>query len=204
MSNEIQNKSESAKKLASTEEDRLFMTEVLALAQEAAAQGEIPVAAILVESGQILARAANSREKSQNPLGHAEVLCLMEAAEKTGRRFFPQASLYCNLEPCLMCLGAIIQARVGRLVYAAADQKGGAAYLLEDPELRVNHRPELQAGLLAEESSQLLKSFFRSRRQINKHYGGRGARRILYEKGYTKPELINQKEPSEDRAQLEE
>ena len=135
----------------------------LAEARAAAAAGEVPVGAVVVDgAGEILARAGNRREAEQNPLAHAELLALSAAARAAGSWRLAGATLYVTLEPCAMCAGAIVLARIARLVYGAADPKAGfcgsLGDLVRDP--RLNHRAEVLGGVLAEESGALLKGFF--------------------------------------------
>jgi len=135
----------------------------LAEARASAAAGEVPVGAVVVDgAGEILARAGNRREAEQNPLAHAELLALSAAARAAGSWRLAGATLYVTLEPCAMCAGAIVLARIARLVYGAADPKAGfcgsLGDLVRDP--RLNHRAEVLGGVLAEESGALLKGFF--------------------------------------------
>ena len=142
------------------------MGEALKLAQQASACGEVPVGAIIVRHGQAIAQAHNQRETTKDPTAHAELLAIQLAADVIGDWRLTETTLYVTLEPCPMCAGAIVLARIPRVVYGAADAKAGAVNtlfnLLQDE--RLNHRAEIISGLLAEESSQLLKSFFRDRR----------------------------------------
>lgn len=150
-------------------QDRYWMSKALVLARKAALLGEVPVGAILVHEGKMVAGAYNLRESMQSPLGHAELLCLHRAAKNKGAWRLIGMTLYVTLEPCVMCAGALVQSRVDRLVFAASDPKGGAVrslyQVLEDS--RLNHRIEVQSGILAEEAQELLKSFFRELR-VNK------------------------------------
>lgn len=161
-------------------DDAARMRTLVALAQAAADAGEVPVAASLVQDGEVIATAVNDRELAQNPLGHAELLCLTRAAKTSGLRRFPDATLYVTLEPCLMCLGAIIHAQVGRVVYGAPDPKTGAMYLLEQGGLKVTHRPEVVSGVLADLVEEQLKTFFRQLRQERKAQGTKAARKKRY------------------------
>jgi tRNA(adenine34) deaminase len=142
--------------------DQLFMEEALAEARAAARQGEVPVGAVVVEGGRVIARAHNRRELDGNPLAHAELLALGEAArERPGWRL-DGCTLYVTLEPCAMCAGALVNSRVDRLVFGAADPKAGhcgsLGDIVRDP--RLNHRLEVHSGVLADESSRLLREFF--------------------------------------------
>jgi tRNA(adenine34) deaminase len=143
------------------------MGEALAMAREALAAGEVPVGAVLVgEGGEILARAHNQPITLKDPTAHAEVLVLRQAASLLGNYRLPGVSLYVTIEPCIMCLGAMLQARVGRLIFGAADPKGGACVSLyrlpEDP--RLNHRLEVRIGVREGECRDLLQQFFQARR----------------------------------------
>ena len=148
-------------------DDFLYMGEALAQAREALAAGEVPVGAVLVgEGGEILARAHNQPITLKDPTAHAEVLVLRQAASLLGNYRLPGVSLYVTIEPCIMCLGAMLQARVGRLIFGAADPKGGACVSLyrlpEDP--RLNHRLEVRIGVREGECRDLLQQFFKARR----------------------------------------
>jgi len=139
------------------------MDEALALARTAAASGEVPVGAVVVaEDGRVLGRGHNRRELDQDPLGHAELVALREAARAAGSWRLEGATLYVTLEPCAMCAGALVLARVGRLVYGAADPKAGfcgsLGDLVRDP--RLNHRLAVTAGVRGELCGELLRSFF--------------------------------------------
>ncbi len=139
-----------------------FMDEALRLAEEAAAAGEVPVGAVIVLGGEIIGRGANSRERCQDPLAHAEITAISEAATHMGSWRLEETILYVTLEPCPMCAGAIVNARIPIVVYGCDDPKAGAVKtlytLLEDP--RLNHRAEVISGVHAERASQILKSFF--------------------------------------------
>lgn len=149
-----------------TDSDITFMRRALALAREAEAAGEVPVGAVVVKDGGIVAEARNSPIAGHDPTGHAEILALRAAAKKLGNYRIPGTTLYVTLEPCPMCAGAMVHARVERLVFAAGDPRTGAAgtvFDLADSPL-LNHRMEVNGGVLAEESGTLLRSFFRERR----------------------------------------
>jgi len=138
----------------------------LAEAEAALALGEVPVGAVLLWGGEILCRAHNLREVRADPLAHAECLVIASAARRLGRWRLAEATVVVTLEPCPMCMGALLQARVPRLVYGAADPKAGAAGSLfdlsDDP--RLNHRIDVVRGVRAGEASELLRTFFRGRR----------------------------------------
>ncbi len=132
----------------------------------ALARGEVPVGAVVVWEGEVLAGAGNSPLGSSDPTAHAEILAIRAAAAKVGNYRLEGASLYVTLEPCLMCIGAILQARIRRLVFGAKDPKGGAVVSLyriaEDR--RLNHIVEVRGGVLEEECGELLRAFFREKR----------------------------------------
>ena len=146
--------------------DRHFMLLALEEAKRAASLDEIPVGAILVHDGQILASAHNRRELDQNPISHAEILALQEGARKLGRWRLGDCTLYVTLEPCPMCAGAIFMARLGRLVYGVADYKTGAVESLFNipthPSL--NHQVEITAGIEEEACRKILQDFFQKKR----------------------------------------
>ena len=146
--------------------DRYWMAQALELAQKAFDAGEVPVGAILVRGDVRIAEAYNLREQSGSPIAHAEMLAIQAASEEIGNWRLTGTTLYVTLEPCAMCAGAIVLARIPKVVYAADDPKAGAAgtlyNILQDE--RLNHRVELVSGVFADESSALLKSFFQQRR----------------------------------------
>jgi tRNA(adenine34) deaminase len=146
--------------------DEYFMRLALREAERAMEHDDVPIGAVIVHEGEVLATGRNEREERQDPTAHAEVLALREAAEKLGSWRVLDSVLYVTLEPCAMCAGAIVLARVPRVVFGAWDPKAGAAGsvldILAQPQL--NHRPEVSGGLLAEECGALLSSFFASRR----------------------------------------
>jgi tRNA(adenine34) deaminase len=143
-----------------------YMHLAIAQAQSAALRGEVPVGALVVLEDRILAAAGNRTITDCDPTAHAEIVALREAARKAGNYRLTGASLYVTVEPCAMCAGALLQARVARLVYGADEPKGGAIrtcmQVLDAPAL--NHRVEVVSGVLAGESVQLLQSFFSTRR----------------------------------------
>jgi tRNA(adenine34) deaminase len=146
--------------------DTYFMRLALREAQRAREHEDVPIGAVVVGAGEVLAAAHNERELRQDPTAHAEIIALREAARAVGSWRILDAALYVTLEPCAMCAGAIVLARVGRVVYGAPDPKAGAAGSVLDvlSEPRLNHRPEVAGGLLAEECGELLSAFFSSRR----------------------------------------
>ena len=135
-------------------------------AERAVDHDDVPVGAVVIAGGEVIGAGHNERELRQDPTAHAEMLALREAATHVGSWRVLGSVLYVTLEPCAMCAGAIVLARVPRLVYGAADPKAGAAGSVLDvlAEPRFNHRPDVAAGLLAEESAALLRAFFASRR----------------------------------------
>ena len=146
--------------------DAAFLREALAQARAAAEDGEVPIGAVLVHDGKALARAGNRTIRDCDPTAHAEMVVLREAARLLGNYRLADTTLYVTLEPCSMCAGAMIQARVARLVYGCDDPRGGAVRscfeVLTHPKL--NHRVEVTPGVLAEECAALLQSFFTARR----------------------------------------
>jgi tRNA(adenine34) deaminase len=146
--------------------DEYFMRLALREAERATEHDDVPIGAVVVHDGEVLATGRNERELRQDPTAHAEVLALREASEKLGSWRVLESVLYVTLEPCAMCAGAIVLARVPRVVYGAWDPKAGAAGSVLDvlAEPRLNHRPDVSGGLLAEECGALLSSFFAGRR----------------------------------------
>ena len=142
------------------------MEEALALAREAAAAGEVPVGAVAVFEGRVVGRGRNAREQAADPTAHAELLAIQEAARRLGRWRLTGVTVYVTLEPCAMCAGAMVLARIDRLVLGAADPKAGAVGSLMDlsSDPRLNHRFLVERGLRAEECGEQLRAFFRSRR----------------------------------------
>jgi tRNA(adenine34) deaminase len=143
-----------------------FMQLALEEARGAALVGEVPVGAVLVRDAQIVARSGNRTIRDTDPTAHAEIVVLREAARALGNHRLDETTLYVTIEPCTMCAGAMIQARVPRLVYGCDDPKGGAVRscfeILSDS--RLNHRVEVTAGVLAEDCAGLIQSFFAARR----------------------------------------
>jgi tRNA(adenine34) deaminase len=143
-----------------------FMRLALREAERALEHGDVPIGAVLVREGEVIAAAHNERELRQDPTAHAEILALRAAAKAAGSWRVLDAVMYVTLEPCAMCAGAIVLARLPRVVYGASDPKAGACGSVLDVlgERRLNHRPELAGGLLAQECGELLTGFFASRR----------------------------------------
>jgi tRNA(adenine34) deaminase len=148
-------------------EDSVWMREALAEARRAAEIGDVPIGAVMVRGGEVIGRGYNRREADRDPLAHAELLAIREAARRMGGWRLTECTLYCTLEPCPMCAGALVNSRIERLVYGAPDPKAGwcgtLGNLVQDP--RLNHRLEVTAGVLAEESAALLRGFFASLRR---------------------------------------
>jgi tRNA(adenine34) deaminase len=146
--------------------DEYFMRLALREAERALEHDDVPIGAVLVHDGEVLAAARNERELRGDPTAHAEVLALREASARLGTWRLLDTVLYVTLEPCAMCAGAIVLARVPRVVYAADDPKAGAAGSVLDvlAEERLNHRPAVDGGLLAGEAADILRAFFASRR----------------------------------------
>lgn len=146
--------------------DEAFMKSALRLAKKAQAQDEVPVGAIIVYNDQIIGRGYNRRQTKQNALEHAELMAIAQACRKLGSWRLEDCTLYVTLEPCPMCAGAIIQSRLAHVIFGAYDSKGGA--VAHEPNLldlqKWNHHPTWQGGLLEEECSRLLKSFFKEKR----------------------------------------
>ncbi len=148
-------------------DDSHWMRHALALAERAAAMGEVPVGAVLVAAGQVLGEGWNCPIATHDPSAHAEIRALRDAGQRAGNYRLPGTTLYVTLEPCPMCASALIHARVARVVYGARDPKGGACgsvFHLLPPDQRFNHRLECQGDILAQECGDLLRHFFRQRR----------------------------------------
>jgi tRNA(adenine34) deaminase len=148
------------------EQDQRFMRLALEEASHATTVGEVPIAAILVHNGDVLASAHNLRESLQDPTAHAEMIVIRKAAEQLRSWRLTDTTLYVTLEPCPMCAGALVQSRIVRLVFGAWDPKAGACGSLFDipADRRLNHRVEVVGGVLEEESQTLLREFFRPKR----------------------------------------
>src|SRR5688500_9685885 len=150
-----------------TSGDADAMTSALVEARRAEAHGDVPVGAVVVRGGVVVAARHNERELTGDPTAHAEVLALRDAAAVIGHWRLDDCTLYVTLEPCPMCAGAVVNARVGRLVYGAADPKAGAArtlFRIAD-DARLNHRATVASGVLADESADLLRNFIARRRR---------------------------------------
>jgi tRNA(adenine34) deaminase len=147
--------------------DESFMLEALALAAEAARAGEVPVGAVVVRDGKVIGRGFNRPITSRDPTAHAEIVALREAAAAEGNYRLPECELYVTLEPCAMCVGAMVHARLARIVYGAKDPKTGACGSIVDlPALAEwNHHGTFEGGVLAQECGDVLRSFFAARRR---------------------------------------
>ncbi len=149
--------------------DQRYMQEALAQARCALQSEDVPVGAVVLQDGRIIGRGYNQREKLQDPTAHAEMIALSAAAAFVGHWRLERATLYVTLEPCTMCAGALVLARVARLVFAAPDEKAGACGSLYDVtrDPRLNHQLETQGGVLAGPAAELLREFFRRRRRLD-------------------------------------
>jgi tRNA(adenine34) deaminase len=146
-------------------DDGFYMDEALALAQEAAADGEVPVGCVIVRNGQIVGRGRNRRETAKTALGHAEIEAIADACRNLGGWRLWDCTLYVTLEPCPMCAGAIVNARIPKVVYGAADQKAGSCGSVCDLfQMDFNHHPQVVAGVREEACAQLLSRFFQELR----------------------------------------
>ena len=151
---------------ADNDSDARFMARALELARQAASAGEVPVGAVLVHEGRVIGEGANRPIAAHDPSAHAEMVALRAGAASLANYRLPGTTLYVTLEPCAMCAGAIIHARVGRLVFGATDPKAGAVHSVYDliSQPRLNHRVDWRGGVLEAECGDVLRSFFRSRR----------------------------------------
>jgi tRNA(adenine34) deaminase len=155
------------------DQDEIFMAGALAEAGRASRRGEVPIGAVVVRDGRVVARAGNRTIGTQDPTAHAEIVALRRAARRLGNHRLGGCDLYVTVEPCAMCLGAAVQARIRRLVYGAADPKAGAvASVFRFPFDRVNHRIEIRGGVLAPDCGRPLRDFFAGKRKRR----GRAAR----------------------------
>jgi tRNA(adenine34) deaminase len=147
--------------------DETFMAQALAEARLAAEEGEVPIGAVVVADGRVLSRGRNARERLGDPTAHAEILALQEASRALGSWRLSGATMYATLEPCPMCAGALVNARIDRLVYGVPDPKAGAVDTLFDlvRDGRLNHRVQVASGVLAQECGEILREFFRQRRK---------------------------------------
>ena len=152
--------------MTQAELDQQYMRMAIEQAQLAAQSGEVPVGAILVKDGQVISKAFNKPIANHDPSAHAEMLALREAALAQENYRIPDSSLYVTLEPCAMCSGAMLHARIGRVVYGAPDPKTGAAGSVLDifASKQINHQTSVEGSLMSEECGQLLRDFFKGRR----------------------------------------
>ena len=146
--------------------DRQFMQQALDQAKLAAAAGEVPVGAVLVRDGQVISSGFNRPISNSDPSAHAEMMALRSAAQDESNYRLPRTTLYVTLEPCTMCAGAMLHARVERVVFGAADPKTGAAgsVLNVFSEKQINHQTQVEGGIMSEECGQILRNFFKERR----------------------------------------
>lgn len=143
-----------------------IMSEALALAREAAEEGEVPVGAVITLDGEIVGRGRNRREKSKNALAHAEIEAINDACTRLGGWRLWQCEMFVTLEPCPMCAGAIINSRLKKVTYGASDQKAGSCQsVVKLFDLPYNHKPEIESGYRADEASALLSNFFKKLRE---------------------------------------
>ena len=146
-------------------DERIYMEAALELAKEAFAEGEVPVGCVIVRNGEIVGRGRNRRETAKTALGHAEIEAIADACKNLGGWRLWECTLYVTLEPCPMCAGAIINARIPRVVYGARDTKAGSCGSVCDLfSMAYNHHPQVEVGLMEEECSQILVDFFRQLR----------------------------------------
>lgn len=150
--------------------DQIFMRRACELAEQAASEDEVPVGAIIVRANKVIGAGWNQREALMDPTAHAEMIAITQAAAAIESWRLEECTLYVTLEPCPMCAGAIVQSRIPRVVYGAADPKAGAVdslfRLLDDP--RLNHRARVTAGVMADTCGAMLSEFFRQKRQLGK------------------------------------
>lgn len=149
--------------------DELFMTEALKEAKKAEKKGETPVGAVIVRDGKIIARGHNLREKKKNALCHAEIVAINKACRRLSGWRLIGSTLYVTLEPCPMCAGAIVNSRIERVVFGAADKKAGSlGSVINFNNLPYNHKPEIKSGILEKECSEILTNFFKNLRRLKK------------------------------------
>lgn len=151
--------------------DEIFMREALALAGQAAEAGEVPVGAVVISAGKVVGRGYNRPISGKDATAHAEIVALREASAQIGNYRLTNCDLYVTLEPCAMCAGAIMHARIARVVYGATDPKGGACGSVVNlfAESRLNHHATVVGGVMAEEAGKLLQEFFSARRRAAGH-----------------------------------
>ena len=158
------------------EKDEYFMALAIELAKEAAGRDEVPVGAVIVRGDEIVATASNDREESKCATHHAELVCIERACKAMGGWRLPQTTLYVTMEPCVMCAGAIVNARIPRVVFGTPDLRFGAfGSLIDVSSVPFNHSPEVKGGVLASESLALLREYFSQKRKEEKLRKGRSA-----------------------------
>ncbi|MER3470325.1 MAG: tRNA-specific adenosine deaminase [Chitinophagaceae bacterium] len=143
--------------------DEQFMRQALALAQKAFDEDEVPVGAVIVTNNKIIARGYNQVEKLADPTAHAEIIALTSAFNLLGSKYLPDATIYITVEPCLMCAGALYWSKIGRIVYGASDEKNGYLHITRDA-YPFHPKTQLTKGVLADECSELMKTFFKPKR----------------------------------------
>ena len=146
--------------------DTIYMKEALKEAEIATFEDEVPIGCVIVKDDQIISRAHNMRDKTNNPVGHAEILAIKKASEILNDWQLVNCTIYVTIEPCIMCAGAIIQSRIAKVVYGAPDNKGGAfgGSINVLDATNINHRPEVINGVLEEECSSIIKNYFKGKR----------------------------------------
>lgn len=160
------------------QDDTAQMKAAMRLAIKAQTEGEPPIGAVIVRDGKIVGRGRNRREACQDVTRHAEIEAIRQASRRLGSWRLDGCVLYVTLEPCVMCAGAIVQARIGEVVFGARDPKAGAAGSVTNIfDLRMNHQVKVRGGILEAECSALLKTFFKKRRELDKSMGSRGKRK---------------------------
>jgi len=152
--------------MSELKDDAFFMSKALVEARKAADRGEVPVGAVVVHDGKMVGRGHNRPISKKDPTAHAEVIALRSAARKLGNYRLTDCDLYVTLEPCAMCVGAVVQARIRRLVYGTSDPKSGAVRsVMRFPFRKLNHRPTISSGIMADECADVLRAFFREKRR---------------------------------------
>lgn len=141
------------------------MSEALKLAQKANKKGEVPIGAVIVRNGKIISKGFNKREKTQNAIMHAEIVAIEKACKKLGSWRLDDCEIYVTLEPCLMCLGAILNSRIKKLVFGASDNKSCTKEFLLSKNNSLNHNLEIESGILEEDCTKILKEFFKNARK---------------------------------------
>ena len=152
-----------------TKTDEIYMTEAIKEARQAAKEDEVPVGCVMVHQGRIIARAHNQVERLKDPTAHAEILAITSAASYLGTKWLNQASIYVTIEPCSMCVGAMVLARIKGVFFGASDPKTGACGSIINiaNHKKLNHRIKIKKGILVEECASLLKDFFKKKRKVS-------------------------------------